>query len=36
MEQLCGGIDLHGNNSVIALLDEQDRGDTNGGCRMIC
>jgi transposase len=25
MEQLYGGIDLHGNNNVIALLDEQDR-----------
>ena len=23
--ELYGGIDLHGNNSVIALLDEQDR-----------
>ena len=23
--KLCGGIDLHSNNSVVALLDEQDR-----------
>jgi hypothetical protein len=32
--KLYRGIDLHSNNSVIALLDEVDRIVTSGACRM--
>ena len=34
MDKLYAGIDLHANNSVVVVLDEQDQGGTANGYRM--
>ena len=31
---LYGGIDLHSNNSLIALLDDQDKSSMRNVCQM--
>ena len=34
--KVYGGIDLHSDNSVVALTDEQDKSYIASACPMIC